>query len=154
GLHFLEAVMRKQTGRRMTMGVALVLCASSLSQEARAQGFFFNLFGSFGARPSSPPVTLPFGGDRPRPAARPRMAYGGGQTWCVRSCDGRYFPIAGPDDQSKAQSCNNFCPASKTELVYGSDIDHAATSAGKPYSELPNAFRYRNETVAGCTCNG
>ena len=25
---------------------------------------------------------------------------------------------------------------------------------GKPYSELPNAFRYRNEIVAGCTCNG
>ena len=25
---------------------------------------------------------------------------------------------------------------------------------GKPYSELPNAFRYRNELVAGCTCNG
>ena len=24
----------------------------------------------------------------------------------------------------------------------------------KPYSELPNAFRYRNELVAGCTCNG
>ena len=26
--------------------------------------------------------------------------------------------------------------------------------SGKPYSELPNAFRYRNEMVAGCTCNG
>ena len=25
---------------------------------------------------------------------------------------------------------------------------------GKPYSELPNAFRYRSEIVAGCTCNG
>jgi len=25
---------------------------------------------------------------------------------------------------------------------------------GKSYSELPNAFRYRNEIVAGCTCNG
>ena len=28
------------------------------------------------------------------------------------------------------------------------------TETGKPYSELPNAFRYRNEAVAGCTCNG
>ena len=33
-------------------------------------------------------------------------------------------------------------------------IDHAATDNGKPYSELPNAFRYRTEMVAGCTCNG
>ena len=72
----------------------------------------------------------------------------------MRTCDGRYFPITGSDAQSKAASCNSFCPASKTELVYGNDIDHAATSNGKPYSELPNAFKYRNEMVAGCTCNG
>ena len=39
-------------------------------------------------------------------------------------------------------------------MVYGNDIDHAATSTGKPYSQLPNAFRYRTEAVAGCTCNG
>ena len=25
---------------------------------------------------------------------------------------------------------------------------------GKPYSQLPNAFKYRSETVAGCTCTG
>jgi hypothetical protein len=72
----------------------------------------------------------------------------------VRSCDGRHFPISAPDSQSRAASCNSFCPASQTEVVYGSTIDNAATESGKPYSELPNAFRYRNEIVAGCTCNG
>ena len=72
----------------------------------------------------------------------------------MRSCDGRYFPIAGPSNESRAASCNSFCPASETRLVYGSNIDSAATETGKPYSELPNAFRYRNEVVAGCTCNG
>jgi hypothetical protein len=39
-------------------------------------------------------------------------------------------------------------------VVYGGNIDNAATETGKPYSELPNAFRYRQEIVAGCTCNG
>ncbi len=39
-------------------------------------------------------------------------------------------------------------------MVYGGNIDNAATESGKPYSELPNAFRYRNELVAGCSCNG
>ena len=34
-------------------------------------------------------------------------------------------------------------------MVYGSSIDDAATDNGKPYSELPNAFRYRNETRLG-----
>ena len=57
-------------------------------------------------------------------------------------------------NESRAAVCNNFCPASETKLVYGSSIDSAATEAGKPYSELPNAFRYRDEIVAGCTCNG
>ena len=80
--------------------------------------------------------------------------YGGGQAYCVRTCDGRYFPINASDNQSRAASCNSFCPASDTKIVYGSSIDNAATENGKPYSELPNAFRYRNELVAGCTCNG
>lgn len=79
---------------------------------------------------------------------------GGGQTWCVRSCDGRYFPVAGSNDRGRAEVCKNLCPASKTTLVHGSDIDNAATERGKSYSELPNAFRYRHELVAGCTCNG
>jgi hypothetical protein len=61
-----------------------------------------------------------------------------------------------PDSESRAASCSSFCPASETKVVYGSssNIDNAATESGKPYSELPNAFRYRNELVAGCTCNG
>jgi len=85
---------------------------------------------------------------------RPRVAYSGGQAYCVRTCDGRYFPITASDNQSRAASCNSFCPASETKVVYGSTIDNAAMENGKPYSELPNAFRYRNEIVAGCTCNG
>jgi hypothetical protein len=72
----------------------------------------------------------------------------------VRSCDGRYFPVTAGDGQSRAASCNSFCPASETKVVYGSSIDSATTEKGKSYSELPNAFRYRNELVAGCTCNG
>jgi hypothetical protein len=88
--------------------------------------------------------------------ARPRNAGGGGgeQAYCVRTCDGRYFPISAADGQSRAASCNSFCPASETKVVYGSNIDAAVTEGGKPYSELPNAFRYRTELVAGCTCNG
>jgi hypothetical protein len=81
-------------------------------------------------------------------------SYGGAQAYCVRTCDGRYFPITASDSQSRAASCNSFCPASGTKVVYGSNIDDAATESGEPYSELPNAFRYRNEIVAGCTCNG
>jgi hypothetical protein len=79
---------------------------------------------------------------------------GGSQAYCVRSCDGRYFPISTGDDRSRVSACKSFCPASETKVVYGSSIDSAETDNGKSYSQLPNAFRYRTELVAGCTCNG
>ena len=139
--------------KRATLGVTAMLFAASLMPSARAEDFLSALFGAFGGRRLAPPhVVMPFGNEgSPQSDPRPRYA---GQAFCVRSCDGRYFPISGPDNQSKATSCNNFCPASETRLVYGSSIDDAATETGQPYSELPNAFRFRNEIVAGCTCNG
>jgi hypothetical protein len=135
--------------------IAAALCALVLAPAAQAEDFLSALFGAFrGGR--APSIRLPFAseGNSGVPGeARPRYS-GGGQAYCVRTCDGRYFPISASDSQSRAASCNNFCPASETKVVYGGNIDNAATDTGKPYSELPNAFRYRNEIVAGCTCNG
>ena len=58
------------------------------------------------------------------------------------------------DNASRAASCNRLCPASETKVFSGSNIDNATAENGKSYSDLPNAFRYRNELVSGCTCNG
>ena len=148
-------------------GAAAIVIAVSLglaqTSSARAQDFFSALFGTFGARPPAPRlIPLPFpNDDRPRYDDRPhydaprgRIAYGGDHAYCVRSCDGRHFPAQGSDSESKAQSCKSFCPASETTLVYGGTIDDATTEDGKSYPDLPNAYRYRNELVAGCTCNG
>ena len=140
----------------MIVGVALATCLCALPLSAKAGDFFSNFFGALGMRPPPPPqIMRPFTNDEAPPgeAPRPRVA-SGGPAWCVRGCDGRYFPVMGPDDQSRAESCHSFCPASETRLVYGSDIDNAVSENGKLYSELPNAFRYRSEIVAGCTCNG
>jgi len=140
--------------------VVLLLCAGALAPAAQAQDFFSALFGGMGRpRAPQPYVSMPFANEdgsipAPRSEMRPRYAGGGGQAYCVRTCDGRYFPITASDNASRAASCNSFCPASDTKVVYGSNIDSAATDNGKPYSELPNAFRYRTEMVAGCTCNG
>jgi hypothetical protein len=142
--------------RRISILIGLVLATSaSLPLAARAEDFFSTLFRAFGARPPAPPrfFGAPFGSDEGAVEAPRRMGHSG-QAWCVRSCDGRYFPITGPDDKSRTASCSGFCPASPTSLVYGNEIDNAVTDDGRPYSELPNAFRYRNELVAGCTCNG
>jgi hypothetical protein len=157
--------MRSRSANRWGVSAVIAVCVLSAAPTAQARDFFSALFGAFSDNPSLAPARpersapLPFASEgdlfgRPAEQARPRVSYGGGQAYCVRTCDGRYFPITAGDGQSRAASCNSFCPASETKVVYGSSIDHAATENGKPYSELPNAFRYRNELVAGCTCNG
>ncbi|WBL78210.1 DUF2865 domain-containing protein [Bradyrhizobium xenonodulans] len=148
---------QRSIGKLAGVAAALFTVASlglALTPAAHAEDFFSALFGAFGARP--PQIRMPFpNDDMPRyDVPRQRASYGGGSAYCVRGCDGRYFPAQGNDAESKAQSCKSFCPTSETSLVYGSNIDDATTDNGKSYSDLPNAFRYRNEIVAGCTCNG
>jgi len=150
--------MALRPARLAALGAASLVCASALAPAAQAQDFFSALFGGFG-RARQHYIPMPFANDdgsipSPRGEMRSRYGGGGGQAYCVRTCDGRYFPVTASDNASRAASCSSFCPASETKLFYGSSIDTAAAENGKPYSELPNAFRYRNELVAGCTCNG
>jgi len=151
--------MKKRSISKLAGGAAAMVAVASfglaLTPPAHAEDFFSALFGGFRMR-QPPEIRIPFpNDDMPRyDAPRQRASYGGGTAYCVRGCDGRYFPAQGNDAESKAQSCKSFCPASETSLVYGSNIDDATTDKGKSYSDLPNAFRYRNEIVAGCTCNG
>jgi hypothetical protein len=145
-----------------TLGAIALVSVSALAPSAQAQDFFSQMFGGFGggrARPQ-PYISMPFAGDDgavpvQRREARPRyVSSGGSQAFCVRTCDGRYFPVTASDKASRAASCNSFCPASETKVFYGSSIDEATADNGKSYSGLPNAVRYRNELVSGCTCNG
>jgi len=148
---------------RLGWSAAAVLAAVAFAPAAQAEDFLSALFGAFGgARPQAPMTPLPYAseGNTGAPESgvpqhqRPLYSSGGSQAYCVRTCDGRYFPLPATGNQSKAASCNSFCPASETKVVYGGNIESAVTESGKPYSELPNAFRYRDELVAGCTCNG
>jgi Protein of unknown function (DUF2865) len=145
---------------QMALGCIVVLATAAMAPSAQAGDFFSTLFGAFGVHRPQPVMTrMPYGSEDSAvfppdsPGTQPRV-YGGGQAYCVRTCDGRYFPISSAGNQNRAASCNSFCPASDTKVVYGSGIDNAVTDGGKPYSELPNAFRYRDELVAGCSCNG
>ena len=149
-----------RAGKRAAWGAAALMGACALASAAQAQDFFSQLFGGVARPRHQPYVSMPFSSDdgqvyAPRGEGRSRYSGGGGgQAYCVRTCDGRYFPVTASDNASRAASCNKLCPASETKLFYGSSIDNAAADNGKSYSELPNAFRYRNELVSGCTCNG
>lgn len=88
------------------------------------------------------------------------MPSGTYRTVCVRICDGYYFPVSYstvpsrfPDDQ---RACQRECPATETGLYTyrnpGEDVNQAVSLSGQPYTALPNAFRYRREYTATCSC--
>jgi hypothetical protein len=103
------------------------------------------------ADPSNSPALAPYG-------AAPSSSSGGGTgrtvAYCVRLCDGRYFPMQRHSNASPVQLCNAFCPAAKTQVFNGSAIDHAVAGNGARYADLDNAFVYRERILDNCTCNG
>ncbi len=143
-------------GRAIAIGMAVAsgFCAASMPS-ASAQGFF-DFF--FGRRPAPPPQVQPYadpyapgiGGDEPRGAEPGTPA----ASYCVRTCDGHYFPIPRQSGVTPAQTCKSFCPAAETKIYSGGGINQATSPEGKRYSDLPNAYVYRDKIVDGCTCNG
>jgi hypothetical protein len=135
---------------------ALTLMPGSVS----AEGLFDFLFGGLQKQQTrQAPATGnffadPFGNNQPsHPAPAPRVA-GSGPAFCVRSCDGKYFPLTTRGNASPVQMCQAFCPASVTKVFYGSNIDSAAASNGERYADSENAYAYRKALRADCTCNG
>jgi hypothetical protein len=146
-------------GCLIAAGAAIMLSASPVA----AQNIFEQLFG--GIRRALPPA--PYLGAHPPMRVAPlslsphqqseRVAPnpGGPRTgFCVRLCDGRYFPVQARRNASTVAQCSSFCPASKTKVFSGTVIDHAVSGDGRRYADLPNAFVYRQRMVPGCTCDG
>lgn len=122
-------------------------CGSQYTQAARAagpQGFFEALLGNG-------TVINPTGNGAPAGTYR---------TVCVRSCDGSYFPISFSTVPARfaadAQACQRLCPGAEVSLYTyrnpGETMQQAVAINGAPYTALPNAFRFRKELVAGCSC--
>jgi hypothetical protein len=149
--------------RRRMMLVAAAALSGSLALApcaASAEGLFDFFFGGAQrqqARQAPPQANFfadPFGLNPQvvQPPAR-QMASGSGPAFCVRSCDGKYFPLM-RGSASPAQMCQAFCPASATKVFYGSAIDGASSTTGERYADSENAFAYRKALRADCTCNG
>jgi len=137
----------EREGQRRGLLVALGQndCGPQYRQYANAGpgGFFEQLFGG---NPATAPDAPPAGTYR---------------TLCVRTCDGYYFPISYSTVPSKftddERQCQRMCPASEAQLFTyrnpGEDVARATSlNGGKQYSELPNAFSYRKQYNAACSC--
>jgi hypothetical protein len=89
------------------------------------------------------------------------MSQGGTfRTLCVRTCDGFYFPISYATSPAKfrddERTCQRLCPASEVALYShrnpGEEAAQSVSISGRPYTELPSAFRYRQEFNPSCSC--
>ncbi len=82
------------------------------------------------------------------------------RTLCVRSCDGFYFPISFATTpahfREDEQKCQHLCPAAEVTLFShrnpGEEVAQATSISGRLYTELPNAFHYRQEFNPSCSC--
>jgi len=74
-------------------------------------------------------------------------------SFCVRTCDGRFFPVPNVSGVSDVKACEAVCPSTEMQVYAGSDIENATTERGLAYTKLVNAFRFRREMVPSCTCN-
>jgi hypothetical protein len=137
--------------KRLALGLAIAAAAlvAVLGAQARAQNLFDFLFGGFQRQaPQQQQQAPPPGG------SIPEAGYGGGQAYCVRLCDGRYFPLQPHPTASPSQLCSAFCPATQSRIFRGNEIQTAVGQDGSRYQELKNAYLYRKQLVSGCTCNG
>jgi Protein of unknown function (DUF2865) len=85
----------------------------------------------------------------------------GTRGYCVRLCDGFFFPVGdlgtGSDEDAEQLACNSLCPSAETRLYIapeGTEGVSEAASNGVPYSRLPTAYAYRNKLTKTCSCNG
>jgi hypothetical protein len=132
--------------RSVILALAQNNCGPQYANMARSGNFFTNLFG---------------GGGPDNGAVDPNAAQSGTyRTVCVKSCDGSYFPISFAtvptrfaDDE---RTCKSLCPnAQVTLFTYhnpGEDIAQAVSINGQPYSQSPNAFRFRTQYDKTCSC--
>jgi Protein of unknown function (DUF2865) len=123
-------------------------CGPQYAAAAPQRGFFETLFGGLGNPGGAVPPT------------EPQLGGSGYRTLCVRTCDGYYFPISFATSPTRfaedEQTCQRLCPATEAMLYThrnpGEEVAQAVSSAGRVYKDLPNAFRYRREFVASCSC--
>ena len=151
--------MSSTGGVRLSLSLVCIAAVTATSP-ASAQGLLQLFFGApqapaaatsaSTARPTAPVRTASIATVSPAYSAAPRQA----AAYCVRLCDGFFFPIQPAKAASSAQLCNALCPGSSTKIFYGSEIKHSVGADGARYAALTNAFAYRKQMAPSCTCNG
>ncbi len=153
------AAMTISKPRRYAKGLlwSLALIGVVAFAPAAQAGFLDSLFSGFGGfRPQPSYAYSDPHADIQERRVDPAPGYSvGAKAFCVRLCDGRYYPITSASRNSTpVQMCSAMCPAAKSAVFRGGEIDSAVDSSGTRYSKIDQAFAYRKSVVSNCTCNG
>lgn len=149
---------------KSVLGAALAFAPTP----GEAEGLFDFLFGPDPAPQAAPP--------RPRESApgrrakvqgavgfaKPKGGAAGGTGlasdpgvggFCVRTCDGYFFPLIKATRATRQQSCELACPSAQMDVFDGATIESARNRKGQRYSALPRAFSFRDRASEACQCN-
>lgn len=157
--------VKTRPGSRLSLFLLAFWLASAPTPLA-AEGLLEFLFGP---EPTAQPAPRPRDAPPPRRArvqgdlrfARPREGAGGNAFssdpsaggFCVRTCDGYYFPLIKSTRATRQQSCELACPSAQMEIFDGATIETARNRKGQRYSALPRAFAFRDKAAGACACN-
>jgi hypothetical protein len=139
--------------RRMLVAAAIIGPVALAPEMSSAEGLLDFFFGGSQRQQQTSFFGNLFNNNPQPPPPRPAVVASSGPGFCVRSCDGKYFPLI-RGAASPTQMCQAFCPASPTKVFFGSSIDSAYAASGERYADSENAFAYRKALRADCTCNG
>jgi len=147
-----EGLLAMRPRRKAPAVAGLAFATMLIVTNVASARFFDALVG--GGRPQAPDADTAMPPRATLAALRERRKSGPVVTFCVRLCDGRYFPIQRHAGATAVQVCSGLCPAAQTKTFTGPDISRASGVGGSRYGDLANAFVYRQTIVPGCTCNG
>ena len=152
--HALRTELSFQRKLRRVLVVAGIIGSVALAPErSSAEGLLDFFFGGGQKQQHQTSFFANIFNNNPQPTPPGPIVASSGPAFCVRSCDGKYFPLVG-GAASPAQMCQAFCPASPTKVFFGSRIDSAYAASGERYTDSETAFAYRKALRADCTCNG
>jgi Protein of unknown function (DUF2865) len=139
--------------RRMLVAATIVGPVALTPEMSAAEGLLDFLFGGGQKQRQQTSIFDSVFNNSPQLTPPRPVVASEGPSFCVRSCDGKYFPLM-RGTASPAKMCQAFCPASATKVFFGSSIDNAYAATGERYADSENAFAYRKALRADCTCNG
>jgi hypothetical protein len=139
--------------RRIVTLAAIAIPVALAPGISSAENLLDFLFGGGQKHRSQPSLFGNIFNNNQQPEPPRPVAASSGPAFCVRSCDGKYFPLM-RGEASPTQMCQAFCPASPTKIFFGSSIDSAYAATGERYADSENAFAYRKALRADCTCKG